>query len=308
MGSHDMSSIPSDQALEYLLAQTRAHLTEQVDDEAERVNRDLEDLVHRVRGSQRGARAAVLRQRAQSIVDAQRAQAVQAASHEATAKQSGSVAPTKDVFEPEFSRLDLESLGVPATLLAMRSGHIPTLLSYAPEPIAPSAHPGKVVAVVAREGKGVYAVETAERLARRTPGHASVIVVGTKTIAPGNHVRLTNLGDLDKQLKKRSDTTTYLVLVEADTQAQQRLVEGLGVHKAIEEVWAVVDCDDNSDDVQKWLMNLPGKLSADSLAAFNVWEAKRPAQVLSHSLPVSLLDLAPATPQQWTLIFQAHLH
>lgn len=57
--------IPSDHELEALLADTRALLAEKARWEDGQVNRDLDVLMHRVRGVKRGSYAQVLRERAQ---------------------------------------------------------------------------------------------------------------------------------------------------------------------------------------------------------------------------------------------------
>ncbi|WP_072510474.1 hypothetical protein [Varibaculum sp.] len=57
--------IPSDHELEALLADTRALLAEKARWEDGQVNRDLDVLMHRVRGVKRGSYSQVLRERAQ---------------------------------------------------------------------------------------------------------------------------------------------------------------------------------------------------------------------------------------------------
>ena len=58
--------VPSDHELEALLADTRALLAEKARWEDDQINRDLDVLVHRVRGAKRVSYAQVLRERAQS--------------------------------------------------------------------------------------------------------------------------------------------------------------------------------------------------------------------------------------------------
>ena len=58
--------VPSDQELEALLADTRVLLAEKSRWENDQINRDLEVLLHRVRGAKRVSYSQVLRQRGQS--------------------------------------------------------------------------------------------------------------------------------------------------------------------------------------------------------------------------------------------------
>lgn len=58
--------VPSDHELEALLADTRALLAEKDRWEDDQINRDLDVLLHRVRGVKRGSYAQALRNRAQS--------------------------------------------------------------------------------------------------------------------------------------------------------------------------------------------------------------------------------------------------
>lgn len=58
--------VPSDHELEALLADTRAMLAKKARWEDDQINRDLDVLVHRVRGAKRVSYAQVLRERAQS--------------------------------------------------------------------------------------------------------------------------------------------------------------------------------------------------------------------------------------------------
>lgn len=58
--------VPSDHELEALLADTRALLAEKARWEDDQINRDLDVLLHRVRGVKRGSYAQVLRSRAQN--------------------------------------------------------------------------------------------------------------------------------------------------------------------------------------------------------------------------------------------------
>lgn len=58
--------VPSDHELEALLADTRALLAEKARWEDDQINRDLDVLLHRVRGVKRGSYAQALRSRAQS--------------------------------------------------------------------------------------------------------------------------------------------------------------------------------------------------------------------------------------------------
>lgn len=57
--------VPSDQELEALLADTRALLAEKSRWENDQINRDLDVLLHRVRGAKRVSYSQVLRQRGQ---------------------------------------------------------------------------------------------------------------------------------------------------------------------------------------------------------------------------------------------------
>ena len=57
--------VPSDHELEALLADTRALLAEKARWENDQINRDLDVLLHRVRGAKRVSYSQVLRQRAQ---------------------------------------------------------------------------------------------------------------------------------------------------------------------------------------------------------------------------------------------------
>lgn len=57
--------VPSDQELEALLTDTRALLAEKERWEDDQINRDLDGLLHRVRGVKRVSYAQVMRQRAQ---------------------------------------------------------------------------------------------------------------------------------------------------------------------------------------------------------------------------------------------------
>lgn len=59
-------SVPSDHELEALLADTRALLAEKARWEDGQINRDLDVLLHRVRGVKRGSYAQALRSRTQS--------------------------------------------------------------------------------------------------------------------------------------------------------------------------------------------------------------------------------------------------
>lgn len=58
--------VPSDQELEALLADTRALLAEKSRWENDQINRDLDGLLHRVRGAKRVSYSQVMRQRGQS--------------------------------------------------------------------------------------------------------------------------------------------------------------------------------------------------------------------------------------------------
>ena len=57
--------VPSDHELEALLADTRALLAEKARWENDQINRDLDVLLHRVRGAKRVSYSQVLRQRGQ---------------------------------------------------------------------------------------------------------------------------------------------------------------------------------------------------------------------------------------------------
>lgn len=57
--------VPSDQELEALLADTRALLAEKARWENDQINRDLDVLLHRVRGAKRASYSQVLRERGQ---------------------------------------------------------------------------------------------------------------------------------------------------------------------------------------------------------------------------------------------------
>lgn len=64
--THPERRVPSDHELEALLADTRALLAEKARWEDDQINRDLNVLLHRVRGVKRVSYSQVLRQRAQS--------------------------------------------------------------------------------------------------------------------------------------------------------------------------------------------------------------------------------------------------
>ena len=63
--THRERQVPSDQELEALLADTRALLAEKSRWENDQINRDLDVLLHRVRGAKRVSYSQVLRERGQ---------------------------------------------------------------------------------------------------------------------------------------------------------------------------------------------------------------------------------------------------
>ncbi|MDO5747662.1 MAG: hypothetical protein Q4P66_08425 [Actinomycetaceae bacterium] len=329
MESKDMSHIPSDQALEQLLAQTRAQFSEQVDDEAERLNRDLDALLYRVRGSRRASRSAALRAKAQSFLEQQREEQSNSYGHlrggnndqDGTAPQKSAPpvathTPTSQVEShttpSEKERLvlqaDLKSIGIPDSYTAMHPKTLTKLCSYIPQPVRPQAVTGKqAVAVLGHMDDAQQTISTARHLAMRTPGEAHVILCGAKTLLPGQGLRARNTDDLQKLLQDHSQATCYVVFIDAAAPAHARMTLKMIEETDIASTWVVVNALEEPKTLYKWLLNLPGHLSVQALAFFNVWEAQMPGHMLEQSVPVSLLEGAPATAKQWELVFEERL-
>lgn len=106
--------IPSDHELEALLADTRALLAEKARWEDGQVNRDLDVLMHRVRGVKRGSYSQVLRERAQLWKQRKSKEAIEG-NNRTESPQSVSVLPPRigeedcpDQFADQLARVEAQ--------------------------------------------------------------------------------------------------------------------------------------------------------------------------------------------------------
>ncbi|MDO4612804.1 MAG: hypothetical protein Q4B10_01915 [Actinomycetaceae bacterium] len=271
--------LSSDQALESLLAQTRADLTQRALGEVDRVNEDLNNLLYRVSGTRRSARAQALRGEAD----------------------------TSATLRPLIAGADLEMLGVPGSISSLHPQTLDELIEFIPDAQPVTAQPGGVIVVLGTLETATETLQAATRLARRTPGVAHVVLGCPKSIIPGNHERVRSADEVGETLAEHPDATTYLVLIDSPQAAHARMSEKLAEAAGAGRVWACVDAGADVRSLDEWLWHLPGGLRATDLAVAGIWEAERPACVLELATAVGLLDLAPATPDMWRIILTRRL-
>lgn len=270
--------LSSDQALESLLAQTRADMTERALGEMDRVSADLNNLLYRVRGTRRGASAA-----------------------------AASASAPRPTTRPLLTASDLEVLGVPASIAGLRPSGIDELIEFIPAARKLQAFPGGVIVVVGRVPMIGDAIQTAKRLAQRIPGPTDVVLGGAKTLTPGQGLRARSVEQLEEIIGEDDEATKVLVLADSPSPSHARICENLAEAAEPKQVWAVVSAKEDATDVDDWLWHLPGGLKATDLAVTEIWEAQRPAAVLGYSTTVGLLDLAPASAELWRIILTDRL-
>lgn len=274
----------SDQALESLLAQTRADMTSRALGGMDQVNKDLNNLLYRVRGSRRTSAAQVMHERA----------------------GAPSAFPASST-RPVLAGADLQLLGVPASIAGLRPSSMDELIEFIPAAQPLMAAPGQVVVVLGRVDSVYETIQTAKRLAQRTPGPAHVVLGGAKTLTPGQGMRARGTEDLAQIVADNQDATIYLVIIDSAAASHARISERLAEAASPHKVWAVVSASEDPSTIDEWLWHLPAGLKATDLAVTDIWEATRPAAVLGYSTAVGLLDLAPASHDQWRIILADRL-
>lgn len=273
--------LSSEQALESLLAKTRADMTQRALGDMDRVTEDLNNLLYRVRGTRRSSSASALR--------------------------PASTATYSPSTRPLLAGADLQMLGVPAQIAGRRPASVDELIEFIPPARPLLAHPGGVVVVVGQVDTVADAIQTARRLAARIPGPAHVILGGAKTLTPGQEQRVRSAEQLAEIAAGAKDATLVLVLIDSAATTHQRTLENLAEAANAKQVWAVVSATDDPTRVDDWLWHLPGGLKATDLAVTHVWEADRPAAVLGYGTAVGLLDVAPASSELWRIILTDRL-
>ncbi|MBD3689522.1 hypothetical protein H8R18_08320 [Nanchangia anserum] len=273
--------LSSDKALESLLARTRADMTSRALGDMDRVTEDLNNLLYRVRGTRRTASA-----------------------H--TGGDAAASAAARSL-RPLLAGADLQLLGVPASIAGLRPGSMDDLVEFITPSEALVAHPGTFSVVLGRIDTVTEAIQTATRLARRTPGPAHVVLGGAKTLTPGQGLRARSAEQLDEIAATYPDASLVLVVIDSPSTTHARSSENLAQAARAQRVWAVVSALEDPAHVDEWLWHLPAGLRATDLAVTEIWEADRPAAPLGLATPVGLLDLAPASRELWRLILSERL-